>query len=112
MMRNGTEQHAAEERLRATTERLEALVRAAPLAVIGISGDGLVELWSPSAERIFGWTAEEVLGRPAPIVPEERREEHEAARVRALGGETVQRFETVRRRKDGALIDVSVSVAP
>lgn len=112
VMRDVTERRAREERERATTETLEALVRGAPLAVIGLTDDGRVELWSPSAERIFGWSAEEVRGRPLPIVPEDRADEHEALFGRAAGGETVQRFETVRRRKDGSLLDVNVSVAP
>lgn len=112
IMRDVTERRAAQERLRHTTETIEALIRSSPLGVIGLTSDGRVELWSPSAERIFGWKAEEVLGRALPIVPEERQDEHDALLAKALEGETMHRLETVRRRQDGSPVEVSLSVAP
>jgi PAS domain S-box-containing protein len=68
--------------------------------------------WNPTAERVFGWSAKEVVGRSYEIViPGERREEHAKLRMDALSGRRVFEVETQRRRKDGSLVDVSTSVA-
>jgi PAS domain S-box-containing protein len=75
--------------------------------------DGIVASWNTGAERVFGYSAEEAIGQPITIViPEDRlHEEHEIlARIRR--GERVDHFETVRRRKDGSLIDISLTVSP
>jgi PAS domain S-box-containing protein len=111
--RDTTERRRAEEELRAATRRLEAVIHAWPLAVIALDPEARVQLWNPAAERIFGWTADEVLGRRIPIVPEDRWHElvDEEIGVALRGGE-LRRHETVRRRKDGSLIPVSISAAP
>ena len=70
-----------------------------------------VDRWNPAAERMFGWTKYEVLGRPTPLVPPELMAEAEAHRVRIFNGETFANVETVRRRKDGTVVNVSVSAA-
>jgi len=107
-----TERKEREQRLRETTETLTTMIEASPAAIACISPDGTVTDWNPAAERIFGWTEDEVLGEPVPIVPDDRRAEFQEFVDRLLDGEILQRVETRRKRKDGTLIDVTVSAAP
>src|SRR5262249_24528652 len=58
------------------SEILEALVRASPVAIIALDRQGRVQLWNPAAERLFGWAASDVTGRPYPLVPADRRDEY------------------------------------
>ncbi|GIW50783.1 MAG: hypothetical protein KatS3mg081_0138 [Gemmatimonadales bacterium] len=104
-------QRKAEEARLAATEMVRAVVNASPLPIIGLDPEGRVTLWNGAAERLFGWTEAEVLGRPIPIVPEEVRDAVERARWRILRGEAVSGIEVVRRRKDGALLDLKVFAA-
>ncbi|HZR47097.1 MAG TPA: PAS domain-containing sensor histidine kinase [Candidatus Manganitrophaceae bacterium] len=106
-----TERRSAEETLRAANETLQALIHAAPLAIYTIDRDGRVRTWNRAAERIFGWRREEAIGELLPSVPDERLEEFARMRERVLLGEILTAFETVRRRKDGALIQVNLSTA-
>jgi PAS domain S-box-containing protein len=94
-----------------TNQTLQALVNASPLAMWTVGPDGIVSMWNPTAERMFGWRADEVLGRPLPIVPTDRRHEFTATMARVLEGETVTGVETQRQRNDGTLIDVSLAFA-
>jgi PAS domain S-box-containing protein len=91
---------------------LEAIIAASPLAIITLDEAGLVRSWNPAAERIFGWTEGEVLGRELPTVPERLREEVRRNHREAVGGRSFSNYETRRRRKDGTEIDVSISTAP
>ncbi|MFC7020125.1 MULTISPECIES: PAS domain S-box protein [Haloarcula] len=102
------------ERVRSTRaeNRLSAIVEASPVAVIAIDSDGIVQTWSSGAERLFGWTAGEVLGEPYPLVPEDRREEFRRHKQRVDKGYVIDGIETQRQRKDGALVDVSLWSAP
>ncbi len=70
-----------------------------------------VTRWNPAAERILGWTSREVLGEPTPLVPPDLAAEADAHRTRVINGERFENVETVRLRKDGTLIDVSISAA-
>ena len=69
--RDVTASKYAAEALRSTNELLKALINAAPLAIDMVDTDGNVKLWSPAAERLFGWKADDVVGKPLPFVPEE-----------------------------------------
>ena len=69
-------------------------------------------MWNPAAERIFGWSEEEVLGEPYPLVPEEKEHEFRANIARALQGDSLTGLETRRQKKDGTQIDVSIWTAP
>jgi PAS domain S-box-containing protein len=107
-----TERLRAEAELRDRTDMLRAVVDDSPLAKIILDLDLRITRWNPSAERVFGWSAEEMLGRSYDaVVPEEKRAEHARLRDDALGGKVITDVETQRRRKDGSLVDVSVSVA-
>ena len=105
------DQKRIEQALQEATDRVEALIAASPLAIIEFDVNLEVDRWNPAAERMFGWTKYEVLGRPTPLVPPELRAEAEAHRVRIFNGETFANVETVRRRKDGTVVNVSVSAA-
>jgi PAS domain S-box-containing protein len=91
---------------------LRALIQASPLAIISLDTDGNVLTWNPAAERIFGWTAEEVIGGPLPIVPPEGRDASLELRRRVADGEVVSNLELIRRRKDGTDVEVRLSTAP
>ena len=108
--RDITERKRVEETLRNTSQTLRTLIDASVLAIVALDRDGRVTLWNNAATRMFGWSAQEVLGRPFPAVPEDRRAEFEDGRVRSQAGEDVV-YETQRRRKDGSLVDVLRSSA-
>ncbi len=91
---------------------LEAIVEASPTAIVATDLGGRVTLWSPAAERMFGWRASEVVGRELPSVPDDGRELYASCRARALRGERASGFVTSRRRKDGTMLEVSLSWAP
>jgi PAS domain S-box-containing protein len=102
----------AEAEVRDQAEVLRAVIDESPLVKIVLDSDLRVTRWNRSAERVFGWTAEEMLGESYKIViPRERWEEHAGLREDAINGRAVMNIETQRRRKDGSLADVSTSVA-
>jgi len=103
-----TERHWAEEDLLRTNQALRALVEASPLAIMVVDRDGLVRVWSPAAERIFGWSRREVLGRVLPIFPVEREAERESILRETFEGRPLSGVEAVRERKDGSRIDVAI----
>ncbi|MBV9080953.1 MAG: PAS domain S-box protein [Elusimicrobia bacterium] len=90
-----------------------AVVESSPDAIYTESVDGIVTSWNRGAERIYGFTEAEALGRhiSAVIVPPNRREECERLTERVLAGERIANFETERRRKDGGIIPVSLAVS-
>jgi PAS domain S-box-containing protein len=90
----------------------DALVSSSPLPIIVLTATGEILLWNQAAERAFGWTAAEVIGRPLPFIPSERQEEHRAMRARDLAGQGFTGREIRRKRKDGTWLDLSVSTAP
>jgi PAS domain S-box-containing protein len=93
--------------------RLAAIVDSSDDAVIGKTMDGTITSWNKGAERLFGFTGEETLGKPVSmLLPPGRLGEEPQIMERLKGGERVEPFETVRRRKDGHDIDVSVTISP
>ncbi len=93
--------------------RLAAIVRSSHDAIIGKDLKGIIQTWNKGAELIFGYTPEEAIGRSIlMIIPEERHQEEDHVLSRICAGEAVEHFETVRRRKDGTLIDISLTVSP
>jgi PAS domain S-box-containing protein/putative nucleotidyltransferase with HDIG domain len=107
-----TARKMAEEAVRATNAQLMAVVRTAPVSVVVLDRDGLVQSWNPASERIFGWSETEVLGKPLPYVPEEKQTEHRLLRQRVLDGESFTGVEAGRRRKDGSSIYIDIYTAP
>lgn len=97
--------------LQKTNRDLEAIIDASPIPIISLNLAGHVHLWNPAAEKVFGWSQEEVLGLPNPIIPEERQVEFRGLLKRLRQGHVFIGLETVRRRKDGTLLDVSLSTA-
>jgi PAS domain S-box-containing protein len=106
------ERRRVEEALRESNQTLEALIQASPLAVIVHDPDANVQMWNPAAERIFGWSEQEVLGHPYPLVPEDKQDEFRADLERSLGGEALTGQETRRQSKDGTIIDVGIWTGP
>lgn len=92
---------------------LAAIIDNSDDAILSKSLDGVISSWNPGAERIFGWTAEEAIGRSITlIIPDDRLAEEDMIIGKIEAGQRVDSFETVRRRKDGSLIDVAVTVSP
>jgi PAS domain S-box-containing protein len=109
--RDITDRKNAERALFASHEALKSLVDALPVAILTLDKDELVRVWNPAAERIFGWSAQEVLGKPYPLVPPHKTDEFSDSVIKTLAGERVVEWETVRKRKDGGLVDVRLSTA-
>ena len=110
--REVAERRRVEEALRESNQTLEALIQASPLAVIVHDPDAKVQTWNPAAERIFGWSEQEVLGNPYPLVPEDKQDEFRMNLQRSLRGEALSGLETRRQNKDGTLIDVGIWTGP
>jgi len=104
-----TERKRAEE----VRERLAAVVESSDDAIIGKTLDGVITTWNHGAEKVFGYPVSEAVGKPMQmLVPPERANEEADILARVERGESVEHFETVRVRKDGKGIDVSVTISP
>ncbi len=102
----------AEEALHKSEEYQRAMIACSPVALYTVDLDGNVLTWNSSAERIFGWHVEEIVGKPLPIVPEEKRGEFDDLRCQVIEDGGFFGKELMRLRKDGTLFPVSLSVAP
>ena len=104
-----TERKRAEE----ARARLAAIVETSDDAIISKDLNGVIQSWNAGAQRIFGYTAEEAIGRPVlMLIPEGHENEEPSILARLRRGERIEHYETVRRRKDGSLLDVSLTVSP
>lgn len=93
--------------------RLAAIVESSDDAIISKSLDGVIRTWNRGAERIFGYTAEEAIGRSVTmLIPPDRPNEEETILAKLRRGERIQHFETVRVRKDGTHITISLTSSP
>ena len=97
-----------------TTEPfLSALARSSNDAIIGKTIDGIVVFWNEAAKSLYGYEADEMIGREISVlIPADRPDELSNLRSRVLSGETVRNFRTERVRKDGTLVAVSITVSP
>ena len=96
-----------------TDALLAAIVESSDDAIASKTLDGIVTSWNRAAERLFGYAAEEMIGRPIAVLAAPGREdEMPAILARIRRGEQVDHFETVRRRKDGGLVEVALTVSP
>jgi PAS domain S-box-containing protein len=92
---------------------LASIVEFGDDAIVSKNRDGIITSWNRGAERIFGYLAEEVSGKPITIlIPPERHHEEDVILERIRRGDRVDHFETIRRRKDGNLIDMSLTISP
>lgn len=100
------------ERAKEAEARLAAIVQSSDDAIFSMTLDGLIDSWNPGAERLLGYRAEDVLGQPVEmLVPEGAREQLDAARARLRAGKRSDAHDTWRRRRDGALVEVSATLS-
>ena len=93
--------------------RLAAIVESSDDAILSKDLNSIIVTWNRGAEKLFGYTEREVVGRSVTIlIPPERQDEEPGIMERIRRGENIDHYETVRRRKDGTLVDVSLSVSP
>jgi hypothetical protein len=92
---------------------LSSIVDSSDDAIISKTLDGIITSWNKSAERLFGYAAEEAIGQPITIlIPPDRLSEEPDILARLKKGERVDHFETIRMRKDGSLLDISLTISP
>ena len=98
---------------RNATQRIASIVETSDDAIISKDLNGVITSWNKGAERIFGYTAEEVIGKPVTIlIPTTRHNEEPEILARIRSGDRIDHYETVRQRKDGSLVDISLTVSP
>ena len=107
-----SERKALERTLNESNQKLRAIIEGSPLAIIARDLNAVIGLWNPAAEKLFGWTSDEVIGTRRSIVPEDIRTEVNTMRKQVEQGMMLSLEETRRMRKDGMVLDVSLSVAP
>lgn len=104
---------SAERRAEQTSSLLAAIVTSSDDIIVSKNLDGIITSWNDSAERILGYRSEEVIGRHISlIIPPERQDEEPAILGRICRGERVEHFETIRRCKDGRLLELSLTISP
>src|SRR6202043_2089141 len=111
-----TERYEAERRIRESEARyrgIAANVESSEDAVLTKNLEGIITSWNSGAERLFGYTADEVIGKPVTIlIPADRLDEEPQILNRIRRGERVEHFDTVPRRKDGSLVEIGLSISP
>jgi PAS domain S-box-containing protein len=94
-------------------QRLIAIVESSHDAIVSKDLNGIIASWNKGAERLFGYSAHEVIGKSITIlIPQDRLDEEDLILGRIRRGEAVDHYETIRRRKDGSLVDISLTVSP
>jgi PAS domain S-box-containing protein len=96
-----------------SSAHLSAIVESSDDAILSKDLNGIIQSWNTGAERLFGYTSEEAVGQPVlMLIPEDRHNEEPAIIERIRRGERVDHYETLRQRKDGTLIDISLTISP
>lgn len=104
-----TDQQRAEQ----ANRQLASIVESSDDAIISKDLNGVIATWNKGAQRLFGYFAEEIIGKPVTVlIPEDRLDEEIGILDRIRRGERVDHFETIRRRKDGSLVNISLTVSP
>jgi PAS domain S-box-containing protein len=106
-----TKQKESEEKLWEANQQLQAVIHSSPLAVYVVDPQGIVLMWNKVAERMFGWTAEEAVGKPLPIVQKEKWEEFQNLLKHLRSGKSFSK-DLLRQRKDGSQIHVTIAASP
>jgi PAS domain S-box-containing protein len=107
------ERRRAEIELEQSNDLLRTIIETAPTAIIGLDLDGNVKfVWNPAAEKMLGWSAAEIMGRPLPSVPDGDQEQFRKYRELIRSGKTVDGVEVCRRRRDGTQINYSIHASP
>lgn len=106
------ERAESEKLLKEVADLLNAFIQSAPVAIDINAPDGTTLVWNPAAERLFGWTAREAIGRFNPMVPPDRREEYFGLLNDIFRGRSHAMVEVTRHRKDGTPVEISLSTAP
>lgn len=107
-----SQQRKIEEDLVEYKNTLEAIISVSPLALTMLDLNGKVRLWNKAAEKIFGWTYEEILGQDNPLIPPGKSKEYQQWSTEVLSGLNIVNQETERQRKDGSMVQVNISSAP
>jgi PAS domain S-box-containing protein len=114
--RDVTERKQIEAALKDTEQQvrwLASIVESSDDAIVSKNLDGIITSWNKGAERVFGYTSEEVVGQPITIIiPHDRQDEEREILTRIRRGERIEHFETIRQRKHGSLIVVSLTISP
>ncbi|MGV3741544.1 MAG: diguanylate cyclase domain-containing protein, partial [Burkholderiaceae bacterium] len=110
-MQTKTKMEQAKRAIDAEKEMNRIIVHSSPLAIYTRDQNGLVTAWNQACERMFGWSAEEVIGKPLPTVPTGKEDESEEFRRQILERDRTIQTEVQRRRRDGALIDLIVTMS-
>jgi len=101
------------QRAEAIIKQFPAIIESSDDAIISKTLDGIITSWNPAAERMFGYTAKEIIGKPITLLfPPDRLQEESEMLAHIARGERVQHFETIRVRKDGRHFDVSATISP
>ncbi len=109
IFRDVTERRRAEE----ATARLAAIVTSSDDAILSKDLQGRIRSWNIAAERLFGYSADEAIGQPVMmLIPEGLRDEEPEILARIASGQRIEHYETVRQRKDGSLVEISLTVSP
>jgi PAS domain S-box-containing protein len=104
---------AERQRAEAVIKQFPAIIESTDDAIISKTLDRSITSWNPAAERMFGYAASEIIGKPITLLfPPDRLQEETAILARITRGERIRNFETVRVRKDGRLLDVSATISP
>lgn len=94
-------------------QRLAAIIESSDDAIVSKDLNGIITSWNRSAERLFGYSTEEIVGKSImTLIPSDRSSEEHEILTRIRHGERIAHYETVRRRKDGSLVDISLTVSP
>lgn len=109
---NITERRRFENALRENQQFLESVIACSPVALFSLDSEGKVKIWNDSAEKIFGWSAQEVVGQPLPTVPPAYQAEFTALRQRVMSGQRLEGMALMHQRKGGEYFDASLSSAP
>jgi PAS domain S-box-containing protein len=104
---------APKKRMVGAAQHYAAIIESSEDAIVSKDLDGVILTWNHGAQRLFGYAAEEAIGKPITIIiPPDRREEELVILDKIRRGERIDHFETVRQRKDGSLVDISLTISP